>query len=396
MAEQTVCVVGAGISGVSVASQLSRLGTDVLLVERNPYPGGRSVYYGCKATESCARCGVCLVRDAVGELKTAPTINECYSSRIERIRRSEGGFSVEVKTVPNAIDSKACTECSACVDACPLGAIQRGPGWKYYVSDACDGCGKCVEACPVGAIDLTRKQMLETHQVASIVAASGFEPFDPGINRKWGYGADPRVITGSDLERLFYDQDYLPTDPAVTDVTRVGFVQCVGSRSVTEGVPGCSRVCCAYALRMARRLKAEYPDLAVDLYYMDIQHFGTDFDTFFHEAGAELTLIHSNPISVTRDRQGLPIIRYESMEDSACREESYDLVVLSHGIGPDEESEGVSNMLGLDTTQNGFFRESGPGIFVAGTCREPMRIDECVEDAASVASRVLAFVGEKR
>ncbi len=44
-----------------------------------------------------------------------------------------------------------CTGCSACVGACPFGAISADAD-KAVINEACTACGACVEVCPVGAI----------------------------------------------------------------------------------------------------------------------------------------------------------------------------------------------------------------------------------------------------
>jgi heterodisulfide reductase subunit A len=243
-------------------------------------------------------------------------------------------------------------------------------------------------------------------QADSVVVATGFLPFDPAINRKWGYGSSPRVVTGSDMERLFYEERYLPVE-----AKNAAFVQCVGSRNTMEGQAHCSRVCCPYALRMARRLKAEFPELNIDFYYMDIQHFGKNFDEFWGGTRPRVNLIPGSPISVKEDSDGRPIVRYEELPGMACRERSYDLVVLSNGICPQEDTEATADMFNLSLTTGGFVgsshngsagRVSGadifaasPGIFASGACKQPMRIDDCVADASAVSSRVLKHLGVK-
>jgi heterodisulfide reductase subunit A len=284
------------------------------------------------------------------------------------------------------------------VEACKERAIDRVPGWKYFINENCTSCGKCVEACPVGAISMDRSTERSTMQVDGIVLAAGYQPFDPGINRKWGFGANPRVVTGSQMENLFFQEKYLPQE-----AQNVAFVQCVGSRSVMEGEKHCSRVCCAYALRMAGRLKEEYPELAIDFYYMDIQRFGKNFEEFWKRMQSKINLIASNPISVRTDEQGLPVVRYESLPELACREQTYDVVVLSNGITPSEESESLADLFALDLDAAGFIRPPGNGtflgggrVFTAGTCKRPMRIDDCVEDAAAVSRRVMKNLGVRQ
>jgi heterodisulfide reductase subunit A-like polyferredoxin len=202
LASKKVCVVGAGISGISVANDLVQAGVDVFLVDKNPYPGGQSVFYGCKAADECVRCGVCLVREAVAALKNK-TEAECrFSSHPVALRSGNGVLEIDIQSSANLIDWQACVECGRCVDACPEQAIEKVPGWKYFVNEKCTACGKCVDACPVGAISLKRPKEQTTMQVDGIVLAAGYQPFDPAINRKWGFGTNSRVLTGSQMETL--------------------------------------------------------------------------------------------------------------------------------------------------------------------------------------------------
>ena len=45
-----------------------------------------------------------------------------------------------------------CIGCSACVGACPFGAIIMQEGDKAYITEACTVCGACLESCPVSTI----------------------------------------------------------------------------------------------------------------------------------------------------------------------------------------------------------------------------------------------------
>ncbi|MGE5484845.1 MAG: FAD-binding protein [Ignavibacteriales bacterium] len=50
-----------------------------------------------------------------------------------------------------------CTQCGACVDACPFGAIEATGGIPS-VKDSCTFCGACASACPVEAIRITKDE----------------------------------------------------------------------------------------------------------------------------------------------------------------------------------------------------------------------------------------------
>lgn len=44
-----------------------------------------------------------------------------------------------------------CIACGACVDTCPVDAIESGDP-KYVITDDCTDCQACVDSCPVAAI----------------------------------------------------------------------------------------------------------------------------------------------------------------------------------------------------------------------------------------------------
>ena len=47
----------------------------------------------------------------------------------------------------------ACTNCGACEDEFPVGAISEADGKRVIDADTCTDCGACVEVCPVDAIE---------------------------------------------------------------------------------------------------------------------------------------------------------------------------------------------------------------------------------------------------
>jgi len=398
MSSSKVTIIGAGVSGLAIAQTLSAFPVDLTLIEQNPYPGGRAAFYGCKATDSCVHCGVCLLREAVAQMPDGGRVRHLYSSApVSAGHGTNGGYAIEVSGRPNRIDPELCTACGACLEACPEGAIEMVPGWRYFVGEKCTDCGKCVDVCPTSAIAMKRQPLHETIDSDAVVVSTGFTPFDPAIDRKWGYGDSPRVITSSDLERLLFEERYLPEGIKADEAKKVAFIQCVGSRNVLEGTDQCSRICCAYNLRMAGRLKDELPEADIDFYYMDIQHFGKGFPSFFEGVKEKLNLVRSLPISIEHDEGNRPILRFESIPEPGCADTPYDLVVLSQGLQPAANAIRIADQWGLDLDSNGFFRtteaDMPPGVFASGTCTGPMRIDECVENAASVSEGVLKYLG---
>jgi heterodisulfide reductase subunit A-like polyferredoxin len=156
---------------------------------------------------------------------------------------------------------------------------------------------------------------------------------------------------------------------------------------------------------MANRLAYTRPEAAIDLYYIDVQHFGKNFEKFWGEVSSRINLINTSPVLVRENSHGYPVVRYEAPDTLKCREASYDLVVLSHGIVPDVDSISLAQLFDIGLAANGFFEEgttpgispsgvTSAGVFPAGACLYPMRIEECVEDASRVSQLVLRHLGK--
>ena len=52
------------------------------------------------------------------------------------------------------VDKEKCTGCGACIDACPLDAIEMDGDVAVVNEDTCGDCGACVDVCPVEAISM--------------------------------------------------------------------------------------------------------------------------------------------------------------------------------------------------------------------------------------------------
>ncbi|TMV05613.1 ferredoxin-type protein NapF [Ruegeria sediminis] len=80
------------------------------------------------------------------------------TSRRDFLRGRYGRAAPEAVRPPGAdpdVFTKACTDCRACLDACPEGIIVadgKGKASVDFALGACTFCGDCAEACPTGAL----------------------------------------------------------------------------------------------------------------------------------------------------------------------------------------------------------------------------------------------------
>lgn len=396
-----VVILGGGIAGLQASLELSRMGRTSVVVEKAAFPGGHVAGFSCKATDSCQRCGACILEDVLHQVKRSKDTTVLVRSQALRIDRSDGAFQVRLSRRPPRIFPEACTDCGMCGQVCPVpGALVRSPrdNRLYVEEDRClffrDGsCKACSEACPEMATNLEGQP--EELEVTSsvIIVATGFQPFDATEKPRFGHGFVPGVVTSLELDTLLRSDSWT-LEPINGEPPSVAFIQCVGSRDAKIGRNYCSRVCCANALRTARVLKNRFPEIRISIFYMDLQNVDRDFDRRLKEAEQEATLVRAIPSEIRKSASGKPEMIYHGSDDARVIE-TVDLVVLSIGMSPPD----LDGLLDLTTHSDGFpglgadkIGTNIQGVFMAGAAQGPKSIEETMSHASRAAGEAVSYL----
>jgi heterodisulfide reductase subunit A len=363
-----------------------------------------------------------------------PKIKLMAYSEVEDVSGYVGSFSVRVRRRARYVDESECTACGDCADVCPvvvLDEFQVGLSTRraiyipfpqavpssYVVNvDACLGsnpiaCGRCVEACDKQCIDFDTEDGIVELEVGAIIVATGMEVYDPTPLDEYGYTSYENVITSLEFERLISaggpseGHFVRPLDRKRPE--RIGFVQCVGSRTVPSesnprgqrGNPYCSNICCMNTVKDSLLLKDHYPDTRITVFYMDIRAFGKGFEDLYRRSKAQgVRYIRGLPGEVEEDPgTGNVKVHVENTTSGLLEEHELDLLVLSVGAIPRKETEMVRRLLTLSASEEGFLMEAHPklrpvdtptkGVYIAGCAEAPKDIKETVTQASAAAAR---------
>ncbi len=398
-----ILVIGGGISGITAAVEAAETGYNVILVEKNPYLGGRVVQMNRYFPKLCPP--YCGMEINLRRIKTNNRIKYHTLTDVEKISGQDGNYEVTLRTQPRFVSHK-CTACGECVKVCPaersdafnLGlnstkAIylphQLAFPYNYVIDEkACAKCGSCVDACKYGAINLEMQVETKKINVGSIVVATGWQPYDAARIDNLGFGKYKDVITNMMMERLA-----APNGPTCGKILRpsdqkepkrVAFVQCAGSRDENH-LAYCSAVCCLASLKQITYVRENIPDAETYMFYIDVRTPGK-YEEFYTKVNSDekVHLIKGKVASVEQDGDGLIVVAEDILSGVKSRV-NVDLVVLACGMQP---TNGLSANINRD--KNGFISlEQGKGIYASGVAKKPQDVSSSVQDATGAALKAI-------
>lgn len=416
-------VVGAGIAGLQAALDLADQNYKVAIVEKDATIGGKMIRLSkVFPTLDCASCITTPKMAAAAHHENITSFTYCD---LESIQRTGGLIEATVTQRPRFVDADACIGCRQCEYICPIYVPNQEQGnlnlrKAVYIPfsnaipqiallemDNCILCGRCAKACPTDAIDFLQQPEQFTIKSTTAIMTTGFKLTSLDQKPEYGQGRVGNVITSLDMERILaphgpYHRVLRPSDGKEPE--SIAYVQCAGSRDKSLGVPYCSRVCCMYAIKQAMLLSGSLPLADITIYYMDIRAFGKGYEQFFQNAKAMgIEFIKGKIARIEQGDNDSVRVTYENQEgDGGVAKREHDMAVLSLGMIPDWNPEGVCNVT-CDT--DAFIKSTMPqiaptltnmeGVFAAGAALGPKDIVDSIAEAGAAAIEAAKYLAKK-
>ncbi|MCW8855084.1 MAG: FAD-dependent oxidoreductase [Gammaproteobacteria bacterium] len=409
---ETILVVGGGVSGMTTALEAAEAGKQVILVEKRPYVGGRITQLHKYFPKLCfPTCGLEINQRRT---KQNPNITVLTMAEVASLTGSEGDYSATIKISPRYVNEN-CTACGACEDAVEAefddeynyGLSKHKGAYRahrmayperYVIEPAMIGTAdadKAKEACKFGAIDLDMQEETVELKVGAVVYATGWRPYDANKIQPYGYDRYQNVITSVEFERM--NDPMGPTGGKILrpsdgkEAKDIAFIQCAGSRD-RNYLKHCSRICCMASLKQTTY--ATDAGAKSTIYYIDIRAIDR-FEDFYKKVQADenVTFIKSKVANITLDNETQnPVLQGVDTEGYNRYATPHELVVLAVGMEPSIDASTLPE--GVSINEHGFIENDGTngGIFAAGCASDALDVNRAVQSATACALKAIQVV----
>ncbi|MCW8955621.1 MAG: FAD-dependent oxidoreductase [Gammaproteobacteria bacterium] len=410
---ETILVVGGGVSGMTTALEAAEAGKQVILVEKRPYVGGRVTQLYKYFPKLCfPTCGLEINQRRT---KMNRNITVLTMAEVTSLTGAEGDYTATIKISPRYVNEN-CTACGACEEAVEAefddehnyGLSKHKGAYRahrmayperYVIDPAIIGTAdaeKAKAACKYDAIDLDMQEETVDLKVGAVVYATGWRPYDANKIQPYGYDRFPNVVTSVEFERM---KD--PMGPTGGKVLRpsdgkeakdIAFIQCAGSRD-RNYLKHCSRICCMATLKQTTYV-SEMADAKSTVYYIDIRAIDR-FEDFYKKVQADekVSFIKSKPAFITEEAETRnPVVQGVNTEGYHRYATPHELVVLAVGMEPSVDAATLPE--GISINEHGFIENDGTngGIFAAGCASDALDVNRAVQSATACALKAIQVV----
>ncbi len=411
---QTILVVGGGISGMTAALEAAECGKQVILVEKTPTLGGRTAQLYRYFPKMChPTCGMEI---NLKRIKGNPNVRVMTMTEVTAVTGQRGNYNVTLKVAPRYVNENctACGDCGKAVTSEVADAFNYGLGKvkaaylphamaypQRFVIDSSivgkpDG-DAAKAACKYGAIDLDMKEETVQISVGAVVWATGWRPFDANKIQPYGYDRYANVVTSVEFERLADPRG--PTGGKIVrpsdgkEARNIAFIQCAGSRDENY-LRHCSRICCMATLKQTQYVREAYGDAGKStVYYIDIRAIDR-FEDFYQNVQKDTTVsfVKSKVARIAENQENAnPILHGVDTEGYHRYATEHDLVVLAVGMEP--EVTGVKLPSDIIQDSSNFIEGSKDGgMFGAGAASSPLDVNRSVQSATAASLKAIQVI----
>ena len=396
---------------MTAALEAAELGYGVVLVEKEPYLGGRVLRTHRYFPKMCPPgCGFEI---NVRRIRQNPRITVHTMATVEKIAGKAGDFMARIITRPRYVTGKQFLDDSLIQQLTSERPNDFNLGMDrtkalYLANDMAyphihvldrralseEDAATIRRIFPPGAIDLNMREEEIEVEVGAVVVATGWRPYDATKLDNLGFGQFRNVITNVLMERLASREGpsggeiIRPSDGKKAE--NVAFVQCAGSRD-EKHLPYCSAVCCMASLKQARYLMEKNPNSRATVFYIDIRTTGRLEKFYYDMLGNEnVSFIKGKVAKVAEAAESMDLIL--EVEDTLSGNKlhpGFDMVVLATGIVPNTADVKIPFQLKYDPY--GFIDGTTeiPGIYAAGCAKRPCDVSRATKDATAAALKAV-------
>lgn len=404
-----ILVIGGGIAGMTAAVEAAEVGYPVVLVEKEPFIGGRVMRTHRYFPKMCPP--TCGFEINVRRIRRNPRITVHTMATVEEIAGIAGSFKASIKIRPRYVtgdysldESIAAALTSERKDDFNLGmsttkALYMPHDMAYPHRHVLDleamletEKNTLAQACPPGSIDLNMKEETIDLNVGAVIVATGWRPYDAAKLDKLGFGTCPNVITNVMMERLAArggptgGNIIRPSDGKAPE--HVAFVQCAGSRDENH-LPYCSAVCCMGSLKQIRYLREKNENARATVFYIDIRAIGR-LEKFYYDLleDEKVSFIKGKVARIEEEAGGTLKLDVEDTLSGQNTHKDFDLVVLATGIVPNTADSKIPYELSYD--DYGFItRTNVAGVYPVGCAQRPCDVSRSTKDATAAVLKAI-------